>query len=106
MVINYCNLSESIRLLCQLKRRKSLYSSLLFRIFTFKPSEGEAGPTYLGSGLAAGLGLSCHGSLELKGQLHILDLHPLHLDPPVVSSIIQSGLRKKRDKIQFVLPHL
>lgn len=53
----------------------------------------------LGSGLAAGLSLSSHCSLELKGQLGIFDLHPLHLDAPGVCSIVQSDLKRtERDK--------
>jgi len=50
-------------------------------------------PPYLGSGLAAGLGLGGHCSLELNGQLDVFDLHPLHLDAPVVRGVVQRGLR-------------
>lgn len=57
----------------------------------------EAGPPYLGSGLTAGLGLSSHGSLELKGQLDVFDLHPLHLDPPVICGVVQSRLKEDRE---------
>lgn len=53
---------------------------------------------YLGSGLAGGLSLGGHGSLELEGQLDVFDLHSLHFDPPVVSGNIKTGLRRQRDE--------
>lgn len=47
---------------------------------------------HLGSGLTSSLGLGSHGSLQLMRQLHVFDLHALHLDAPVVRSFIQVGL--------------
>lgn len=54
---------------------------------------------YLGSRLTGGLSLGSHRSLELKGQLDVFDLHPLHLDPPVIGGIIQSGLKKTETSV-------
>lgn len=46
----------------------------------------------LRSGLSAGLGLGSHRSLQLLRQLHVLDLHPLHLNSPRISGFIQGFL--------------
>lgn len=45
------------------------------------------------SGLAAGLCLCSHRSLHLPGQLHVLDLNPLHLDTPWIGGFIQGFLQ-------------
>uniref|UniRef100_A0A3Q2PUI2 Uncharacterized protein n=1 Tax=Fundulus heteroclitus TaxID=8078 RepID=A0A3Q2PUI2_FUNHE len=36
----------------------------------------------LSPGLSSCFSFSCHGSLQLSRQLHIFDLHTLHLDAP------------------------
>ncbi|TNN48711.1 hypothetical protein EYF80_041079 [Liparis tanakae] len=74
-------------------RRTDKYDQLSFK----KQKNGVK--RYLGSGLAAGLGLGGHCSLELNGQLDVFDLHPLHLDAPVVRGVVQRGLRGRE-------PHL
>ena len=48
--------------------------------------------SHLGPGLPGRLRLRGHGSLQLHGQLHVLDLHALHLDSPVVGGIVQGAL--------------
>lgn len=47
----------------------------------------------LGSGLPRRLSLGGHGSLHLLGQLHVLHLHPLHFDAPIVSGFVQDFLK-------------
>ena len=47
------------------------------------------GRHHLGPGLPGGLGLGGHDSLELEGQPHVLDLHPLHVDAPGVRGHLQ-----------------
>ena len=46
----------------------------------------------LGLGLSRGLGLRCHGALEILGKSDVLDLDPLHLDPPGLGRLVQRGL--------------
>ena len=48
--------------------------------------------SYLGSGLPGRLCLCSHGPLQLHGELHVLNLHTLHLYSPVISGIIQGAL--------------
>lgn len=79
------------------KLHKSCNVMGFFQIYQFDGQKRKfygAEPSYLGSGLTGGLSLSGHGSLELKGQLDVFDLHPLHLDAPVICSVVQSGLRR------------
>lgn len=57
---------------------------------------------HLCSGLSSCLCLSSHGSLQLVRQLHIFDLHSLHLDAPVVCGIIQVGLKKNKEGERFI----
>ena len=59
---------------------------------------------HLGPGLPGGLGLGGHDSLELEGQPHVLDLHPLHVDAPgvrghlqVVVHAVRNGLPVRQD---------
>ena len=47
------------------------------------------GLDHLSLGLSGGLGLGSHSPLQLLGQPHVLDLDPLHPDPPVVSRLVQ-----------------
>lgn len=51
-------------------------------------------PPHLCSGLPTGFCLCCHGSLQLLRQLHVLDLHSLHLNAPRISGFIQGFLRR------------
>ena len=88
-------------------RRAFIFATLgLFRFFTTsmfyivylkRKTQQEKQTTqktqgYLGSGLPGCLCLCSHGSLQLHGQLHVLNLHALHLYPPVISGIIQGTL--------------
>lgn len=52
----------------------------------------------LGSGLPCSLCFSRHGSLQLMWQLHIFNLHTLHLDAPVVCGFIEAALEKDRKR--------
>ena len=55
---------------------------------------------HLGPGLSGGLSLGGHGPLQLLGQPHILDLHPLHPDAPVV----RGGVQGCQHRLGDVLP--
>ena len=44
-----------------------------------------------------GLGLRCHGSLEVLRDPDILDLNPLHLNTPGVRGLVQARLHLLSD---------
>lgn len=50
---------------------------------------------HLCSGLTTGFRLRSHSSLQLLRQLHILDLHTLHLDAPRIGGFIQGLLQEE-----------
>ena len=53
----------------------------------------------LGLGLPRGLSLRCHGALEILWKSDVLDLDPLHLDPPGLGRFVQRGLHVCGDGI-------
>ena len=61
-------------------------------------SQGSAGLVFslgsdhFSSGLSGSLSLSSHGSLELLGNPDVLHLHPLHIDPPGLRTLIKNFL--------------
>ena len=46
------------------------------------------GGDHLGPGLPGGLSLGGHGPLQLLGQPHILDLHPVHMNSPGIGRLL------------------
>ena len=46
------------------------------------------GSNNLSSGLPGSLGLGSHGALEVLGQPHVLDLHPVHVHTPGVGGLL------------------
>ena len=53
----------------------------------------------LGLSLPRGLGLGCHGALEVLGKSDVLDLDSLHLDSPGFSCLVQRRLHVCGDGI-------
>ena len=53
------------------------------------------GSDHLGPRLSGSLGLGCHGSLELEGQHHVLQLHHLNPHSPGVGGLVQRLLTVK-----------
>ena len=51
-------------------------------------------PNHLGLGLSGRLSLGGHGPLELLGQPHVLDLHPVHVDAPGVGRLLQAVVHR------------
>ena len=51
------------------------------------------GRMILGPPLALGLGLTSHGPLHLRRDLHVLDLHHRYLHPPGVGLLVDYGLQ-------------
>lgn len=79
-----------------LKHRETVISPSPSRVVcTGKKNEARFSRRRLNlrSGLAAGLCLCSHRSLHLPGQLHVLDLNPLHLDTPWIGGFIQGFLQ-------------
>lgn len=57
---------------------------------------------HLCSGLSCCLCFGSHGSLQLVWQLHIFNLHSLHLDAPVVCGLVQVGLKNNKEGERFI----
>ena len=55
------------------------------------------GCDHFSPGLPGGLGLGSHGSLELLGQPHVLNLHPVHVDAPGVGGLLQAVVHRVGD---------
>ena len=76
-------LQRSAGLLLALRRDHLVISSV-----SILPSSMSPSLHHLSSGFSGGLGLGGHGALEVLGQPHVLDLHPVHVHTPGVRRLL------------------
>lgn len=92
LLVQTARFKKSIFIMDAVEMRKYSESSLCH---VYKCACACVYVSHFSSGLPCSLGLSSHSSLQLQGQFNIFNLHPLHLDAPVISRIIQSGLEER-----------